>query len=108
MQKRRCLCKPRSDATPTCMHSVQWCEEHVLQLFSRVQVAPGDRVMSELAPERATCDPYKQRCQDGHVCINFRPALGAEAGLGQCVRATARFVPSYSLYVRWLADPLVS
>ncbi|KAF8060585.1 zinc finger CCCH domain-containing protein 40 [Scenedesmus sp. PABB004] len=43
----------------------------------------------------AACDPYDRPCADGLACAGWRGGAG-DAGLGACVNASVRYVPSFS------------
>lgn len=42
------------------------------------------------------CDFGAKRCKEGAVCVGFREMKRGQAARGQCMRATTRYVPSYS------------
>ena len=51
------------------------------------------------APDQSDgCDPYVNLCEAGAVCVDFR--LAPPQQRGRCLRATARYVPSYSTRLR--------
>eukprot|EP01025_Chloroclados_australasicus_P057830 TRINITY_DN72261_c0_g1_i1.p1 TRINITY_DN72261_c0_g1~~TRINITY_DN72261_c0_g1_i1.p1 ORF type:complete len:164 (-),score=12.72 TRINITY_DN72261_c0_g1_i1:100-546(-) len=49
------------------------------------------------------CDPVDNLCPETEVCLHLQPGKSGENARGQCVRATARFVPSYSTLLEYTA-----
>ena len=48
------------------------------------------------------CDSGGKRCKAGAACIGFKEAKTGDAALGTCYAATAGYVPSYSIQLKFL------
>jgi hypothetical protein len=84
------------------------CPAHVSGCLPDPMMSPppgaqGPGALSPGAPRPDDgCDPWVNRCAAGSACVGFRQAAPRGTGAGKCLRATARFVPSYSTRLRQL------
>ena len=56
-------------------------------VLSRCGMLPG---------EAGACDPTSRPCAEGDLCVGWQPGAPGGSASGRCLRATARYLPSFS------------